>query len=175
MEIQFLLRNLRKILVWHFRRCKKNWIMSILGASSLCQLRHQYPGNNVLLQWALFFALLCCLWFNILIPIPVTKLTSGLLHSSQHFSPHELYWKDYCAKCWQCPRVFAVSGYQPTPPWKGLKINVFPFYQLSSMGFGSTDWNDLFRPSKSFNIFFSLGIARRVFLCCDSCAWDLFL
>lgn len=151
--------------------------MSILGASSLCQPRHQYPGNNVLLQWALFFALLCCLWFNIVIPIPVTKLTSGLLHPSQHFSPHELYRKDYCAKCWRCPRVFAVSGYQPTPPWKGLKINVFPCYQLSSMGFGSTDWNDLFRPSKSFNIFFSfsLGIARCVFLWSDSCARDLFL
>lgn len=73
--------------------------------------------------------------------------------------------------------VFAVSGYQPSPPGKGLKINAFPHYQLSSKGAGSTDGDDLSRPPKSFNIsvIFSVGVVRCISLCFDSCAYNLFL
>lgn len=66
-ERTFLVRDLKKILTWLFRMSNKHWTMSILGASNLCQPKHWYPGNSMLLHWMLRFPLLCSLYFNILI------------------------------------------------------------------------------------------------------------
>lgn len=45
-------------------------------------------------------------------------VTKGVLHPNQHFSLRKLYRKDYCAKCWQCPKVFC---YVRTPALFFLK------------------------------------------------------
>lgn len=67
-------------------------------------------------------------------------MTSRVLHPSQHVSYTE---RITVPSAGNVPSFFAVSGRQPSPSWKDLKINAFPHYQLSSMGASSTDHHDL--------------------------------
>lgn len=101
----FLLRDLKKILTLSFRTRNKYWTTFweppafARPSSSTQETACCCTGCCVLLFFAVSHL---TFWF----PTAVTKMTSRVLHPSQHFSPRVLYRKDYCAKCWQCHKVF---------------------------------------------------------------------